>query len=347
MPRPEPRWSRLAPSPTGALHLGNARTFLINAWSAAAEGWPMVLRVDDLDGPRVKPGAAEAAVADLAWLGIPWTLGPVYESHVRGGYLQAREALIEAGLIYPCKATRRDLEAASAPNEGDMHDLRYPGLYHPDRLHASGGNAPDPSAEVCGWRLRLDRLLSPQERRSGVEVPDRYAGRRSIDVDAEVGDFIVWTKQDVPAYQLAVLVDDLANLTDDAGLKWPTVGHVVRGNDLLSSTARQILVHRALRASGFPIADLPRWWHVPLVRGPDGRRLAKRHGDTRLATLRALGVSPERVVGLLAWWCGLLDEDAPRPVSFEAAARLWNWSRLPREDVVFRGRDRRWLEQER
>ena len=314
--------------------MGNARTFLINAWAAQAAGWCVVLRVDDLDGPRVKAGATDAAVADLAWLGVAWDLGPVRESGVDDAYAAALRALQAAGLVYPCAATRRDIEAASAPNEGEYHDVRYPGLYHPDAdppavdLAASG---------TYGWRLRLDRLL-------GVNTlfDDGFRGRQVVDVAADVGDFIVWTKQGVPAYQLACVVDDLSEPVDDAGVAWPRVSEVVRGDDLLASTGRQILVHAALRLAGFGVGDLPRWWHVPLVRGPDGRRLAKRHGDTRLSTLRAEGVPPERIIGLSAWWCGLTDR--PTPLSFDEAAGTWSWRKLPGSDVVFGPAELDWLQ---
>ena len=325
------RWTRLAPSPTGALHLGNARTFLITWAAARAAGWRVALRIDDLDSPRTKPGAAQQAIDDLRWLGLDWDAGPVYEQDRRADHAAARDRLITAGLAYPCAATRREIEAAaSAPNEGDeaapgggLHDLRYPGLYRP-----GGPTAPPAIAEDTphGWRFRLPDAPEP------VRFDDAFAGPQTINVDATVGDFVIWTKSGLPAYQLAVVVDD-AGSTALPG--WPNVTDVIRGNDLLDSTGRQALLHDALGLAR------PRWWHVPLVRGPDGRRLAKRHGDTRLAALREAGVSAERVVGWLAWTCGLLDE--PAPLDAAAFAERFDWRSLPPCDCTFTAADAAYL----
>jgi glutamyl-tRNA synthetase len=283
---------RLAPSPTGSLHLGNVRTFLWAWLSARAQGGRVLMRVEDLDTPRVKPGVVERMLDDLRWLGLDWDGEPVVQSGRRAAYREAHARL--AGAIYPCRCTRAEIEAAqSAPHEGDP-EPRYPGTCR--------GNA----VPGVSWRLRVEP--------GHVEFADRLFGPQSIDVAGTVGDFVVAKAPDQPAYQLAVVVDDLAQ----------AVTEVVRGDDLIPSTARQILLHRALGASP------PAYGHVPLVVGPDGKRLAKRHGDARIASLRERGVAPERIVGTLAEWSGLGAGDAtPR-----CLVRRWSWDRLPRGRVV-------------
>ncbi len=283
---------RLAPSPTGSLHLGNARTFLWAWLSARAQGGRVLLRIEDLDTPRVKPGAVEAIEEDLRWLGLDWD-GPVeVQSRRRAYYARIFERL--KPVLYPCGCTRADLAAAaSAPNEGDA-ELRYPGTCR-DR-------AP---AKVVAWRLKV----SPGH----LALEDRLSGRHEIDVAGTVGDFVAAKSPDQPAYQLAVVADDI-----DQG-----VTEVVRGDDLIASTARQLLICRALGAKP------PAYGHAPLVVGPDGKRLAKRHGESRIAVLRRSGVPSESVVKALARWSGL-------PVLGRPAELIphWDWSKLARERVV-------------
>lgn len=283
---------RLAPSPTGSLHAGNVRTFLWAWLSARSQGGRVLLRVEDLDTPRVKPGVVEKMIDDLRWLGFDWD-GPVeVQSARREHYREAHARL--AGRIFPCRCTRAELAAAqSAPHEGDA-EPRYPGTC---RAFAGEG--------VC-WRLRVEP--------GPVAFTDRLFGPRSIDVGATVGDFVVARTPEQPAYQLAVVADDLAQ----------GVTEVVRGDDLIPSTARQILVCRALGAAP------PSYGHVPLVVGPDGKRLAKRHGDARIATLRERGVPPERIIGVLAGWSGLGEGDATP----SCLLPKWSWERVNRERVV-------------
>jgi glutamyl-tRNA synthetase len=283
---------RLAPSPTGSLHLGNARTFLWAWLSARARGGRVLLRIEDLDTPRVKPGAVEAIEEDLRWIGLDWD-GPVeIQSRRRAFYAAIFERL--KSHLYPCGCTRADLAAAaSAPHEGET-ELRYPGTCR-DR-------APD---KIVAWRLKV----AP----GPVEFLDKLSGRHEIDVAATVGDFVVAKSPEQPAYQLAVVADDAEQ----------GVTEVVRGDDLIPSTARQILVCRALGVAP------PEYGHVPLVVGTDGKRLAKRHGESRIAALRRSGFSSERVVALLARWSGLPPLAKPSDL-----IPHWVWSKVNRERVV-------------
>jgi glutamyl-tRNA synthetase len=273
--------TRLAPSPTGALHLGNARTFLVNWVLARQNGWRVLLRIEDLDGPRIKPESAQQAIADLQWLGIDWDEGPIYQTSRRSLYAVAVERLLRDGLAYPCICTRKDIEcAASAPHAEDGAAI-YPGTCR--------GRFPSVAeAQAFAGRSPAIRFAVPDET---VAWNDHFAGPQQYQVARQLGDFVVAKADGTPAYQLSVVVDDL-----DAG-----VTHVVRGDDLLDSTPRQILLYRALNAP----QSIPSYFHLPLIKGPDGLRLAKRHGDSRLSHYRSLGVPAARVLGLLADWCNL------------------------------------------
>lgn len=304
--------TRLAPSPTGALHLGNARTFLVNWLLARQGGWKVILRVEDIDGPRIKRGADAGAIEDLKWLGIDWDEGPVYQLDRLERYEEALGRLQEGEYTFFCACSRKDIEmAASAPHAGDGAVI-YPG-----------------TCRNIQWEcMNLDRFAVR------FEVPDRIvtfddhvAGRRSFDVARELGDFVIRKNDGTPAYQLAVVVDDA-----EMG-----VTQVVRGDDLIDSTPRQMLLYEALGWS----QRIPTYWHLPLVIGPDGRRLAKRHGDTRLAHYREKGVSAGRVLALLAKWCGI---EAPATIrSVGDLLGRFDIATLPRHPIVFDGRDDAWL----
>ena len=311
--QPTPR-TRLAPSPTGALHLGNARTFLINWAMARRHDWDIVLRIDDLDGPRVKPKAAAQAIDTLAWLGLDWRGEPVFQSQHREHYESALQHLREHRYVYPCCCTRAQIQSLqSAPQEGD-HELRYPGTCRTQDL-------PTSTESVC-WRFRVDD--------ASVEFHDEFCGPQSVDVMREVGDFVVSPKTGGASYQLAVVVDDTIQ----------QVTHVVRGDDLLSSTARQLLTRNALQTGRTCDPPSTKYWHIPLIKGEDGRRLAKRHGDTRLQTYRDLGVTPYRIIGLLAEWSGL----GPRcEMSAAEFASRFVLSNLSPDPVQFTSKDDRWL----
>ena len=273
---------RLAPSPTGALHLGNVRTFMVAWLRARALGGRVVLRIEDLDHPRDKPGAAAQAVEDLRWLGFDWD-----EECVQSGRLDLYRAAVrrlhEAGLAYPCVCSRRDVESAqSAPHAGEQ--LFYPGTCR--GRFRTWAEAQSAKGAVPCWRFRVSDGAS-------VAFEDAFAGHVEQDVSRTLGDFPLARDEGGAGYTLAVVVDDL-----EMG-----VTEVVRGDDLLAATPAQILVARALGAE-----REPGYCHVPLVVGPDGLRLAKRHGDTRVATYRERGVSARRIVGFLAASCGWCEE---------------------------------------
>lgn len=316
--------SRFAPSPTGALHLGNARTFVINAVLARKFNWNMVLRIEDLDGPRVKPEAAAGIQSTLRWLGLAWKGSPLVQSGDLEPYRVAMQALADRGLAYPSSATRGDLEAdgASAPQEGS-HEVRFGAERRPADV---GPRAFDPEDGVA-WRFVVPEVAG------GVEVRDEVARPRvrGVDVAGQVGDFVVWTKRGTPSYQLAVVVDDARQGVTD----------VVRGRDLLDSAARQTLLYGALG-----LGATPRYWHLSVVVGPDGRRLAKRHGDARVETYRARGVPAEAILGWIGWSAGVLA--TPQRTSFEDLCAAWpaDWANTaPEPDrLTLNPEDEQWLQ---
>ncbi len=279
---------RYAPSPTGDLHLGNLRTALLAWLFARKAGGAFVLRVEDLDRPRVRPGATARMLEDLRWLGLDWDEGPDVGGPF-GPYLQSeRQAVYEAALarlraadlVYPCYCSRAEVaRAASAPQAAGDEGPRYPGTCR------NLSQAERQAREAAGRRPCL-RFRAPDRL---VECTDLVAGVITQNVAQAVGDFIVSRSDGIPAYQLAVVVDD--------GLMQIT--QVIRGADLLSSTARQIALFEAL---GFA---LPVFGHVPLVVDAQGARLAKREQAAGVGALSEAGVSPERVVGALAASCGL------------------------------------------
>lgn len=274
------------------------------------------MRIEDLDGPRVKQDAADQALDTLRWLGIDYDGEVLQQSHDLVPYRQAMQQLADGGAVFPCSLTRREIEQASSAPHGDEHELRYDTALRPSDPSCLAFDQPD-----SNYRLRVENEC--------IDVADQVAGVRQFNPHREVGDFVVWTRRGVPAYQLAVVVDDARQGVTD----------VVRGEDLLPSAARQILLYRALGLTP------PRWWHLPLVLGPDGRRLAKRHGDTRLATYRDLGVRPERIIALLAAWSGVIPFDPVRPVEMttEEFRDRFVLATLPRTHVTFTEEHHQWL----
>jgi glutamyl/glutaminyl-tRNA synthetase len=263
---------RLAPSPTGLLHLGHARTFWTARQRALAHDGFLILRNEDLDPARSKPEFADAMLEDLRWFGFQWQegpdcggpFGPYAQSERRPFYLAALEKLRAAGCLYPCACSRKDIQsAARAPHEAEDSEPLYPGTC---RFNQQSQIAD----QKFSWRF----LVPDSET---ISFADVHLGPQQFVAGKDFGDFVVWRHDDVPAYQLAVVVDDAAM----------QITEVVRGEDLLVSTARQLLLYRALGLAP------PAFYHCPLMTDESGRRLAKRHDALSLRALRESGVSPE------------------------------------------------------
>lgn len=306
---------RFAPSPTGDLHLGNARTALLAWLSIRARGGTFVLRMEDLDRSRERPGAAAGILASLRWLGLDWDEGPdvggpdrpYLQSERFPQYERAIDDLVARGLAFPCCCSRADVAAASsAPHVGE-EGPRYPGTCRePDLERHARAAGRNPS-------IRFRVPAGP------LSFVDRLHGRIAFDVSATSGDFVIRRADGVAAYQLAVVVDDAAMHIDE----------VLRGADLLSSTPRQLLLYEALGLAP------PAFFHVPLVVGPDGERLAKRHGAPSLLELFRRNEDPRSIAGLLAHLSGLARE-GERVTPRELLSRF-DPDRLPRTAVVLPG----------
>jgi len=274
---------RLAPTPSGYLHIGHARTFMIASERAQSEGGELILRVEDLDAARCKPEYTRVMIEDLEWLGICWTEGPdisgpcqPYVQSARGSfYISAWHALYESGMIYPSPHSRKDLEQAlSAPHEGDSEPVFSKEL-RPARVEPVDG-----PGEV-NWRFRVPYGMN-------LHFTDGRAGEQAFLAGRDFGDFLVWRKDGWPSYELAVVVDDFTM----------GISEVVRGADLLLSTARQLLLYNALNWAA------PKFYHCPLVRDAQGRRLSKRAAGLTIRELREKGFSPAELMAL----SGLSDE---------------------------------------
>jgi glutamyl/glutaminyl-tRNA synthetase len=291
---------RLAPSPTGYLHVGHARTFWA-AWTRARDaGGTLVMRMEDLDPDRSRSVYAEAAYEDLRWLGIRWHEGPdkggpyapYVQSKRKNVYLSVWRKLYRGGYLFPCKCSRKDLEAAlGAPHEANVRGVRsdgkaeplddeplYPGTCRSNLGYVAQLPGPN-SAEAdtpkgMNWRFRVPNG-------EAVEFEDENLGPQRFVAGVDFGDFAVWRRDGEPTYQLACVADDAAM----------GITEVVRGADLLKSTARQILLYRALGI------EPPRWYHCRLVLDQHGRRLAKRHDALSLRALRAQGLTPMNILG--------------------------------------------------
>jgi len=309
--------TRLAPSPTGSLHIGNARTFVINYLLARRNGWRVLMRAEDLDGPRIKKGATEQMLETLRWLGLQWD-GPVVVQSTRSdAYKQALSRLIAQGAAYPCTCSRKDIElAASAPHEGDGAKA-YPGTCR--GRFDSAEQAAESGGRPAAWRLRV-----PDE---PVTVVDSFCGERTFNLARDGGDFVIVGSNLQAAYQLAVVVDDAASGVDA----------IVRGDDLLESAARQIVLRRMLH-----LAPEPEYWHLPLVVGPSGLRLAKRHGDTRLCYYRSRGTTRLRVLGLIGAMSGMWGGKL-RSADMDELLDAFDPQNIPRTPVVFSARHNAFL----
>jgi glutamyl/glutaminyl-tRNA synthetase len=287
---------RLAPSPTGYLHLGHARTFYTAYMRARQAGGTLVMRMEDLDTARSKTEYADAAYEDLRWLGIRWQEGPgsglgrldrdkadkknkdggpygPYLQSKRGAvYLDTWRRLMQGRFLFPCKCSRKDLEmVAGAPHEGlEVEDEPlYPGTCRGNLRADADHEKPD----GMNWRFRV-----PDG--EAIEFEDANLGPQRFVAGADFGDFLVWRRDEFPSYQLACVADDAAM----------GITEVVRGADLLKSTARQILLYRALGLR------LPKWYHCRLVLNHNGQRLAKRHNALSIRELRKRGLTPLKVL---------------------------------------------------
>ena len=301
-----PLRGRIAPTPTGYLHAGHARTFALADQRACGAG--LVLRIEDLDGPRCRPEYTAAAIEDLRWLGLDWTEGPdlggphasYVQSERTAWFCEVWRQLHAAGVIYPSPHSRRDVdEAANAPHEPERPHGGPTTPAHPAAALAADAVADTDAEPIFPPALRpttWDRVGDPGGVPWRFRVPDgrtiefhdalQGAVRRTAGVD--FGDFVVWRRDDLPAYELAVVADDHAM----------EIAEVVRGADLLTSTARQLLLYEALGWTP------PAFCHAPLVCDATGRRLAKRTGGLAIRELRAAGWSPQEVVtGRGTWPC--------------------------------------------
>jgi len=272
---------RLAPSPTGYLHVGHAHTFFAAGQRARAAGGKLILRMEDLDSERRHAEYASAAIEDLRWLGIHWDEGPdiggpfkpYAQSKRHTVYLAIWRRLMDGGFIYPCRCSRKDLAAAvSAPHESTHatpdpleDEPVYPGTCR--ALHAADSRMRAEAGGQANWRFRV-----PDG--EAIEFNDLNLGPQRFVAGVDFGDFIVWRKDGIPSYQLACIADDSAM----------GITEVVRGADLLKSTARQILLNRALAFVN------PEWFHCGLVVDQHGQRLAKRHDALSIRALRQRGM---------------------------------------------------------
>ncbi len=297
---------RFAPSPTGRLHLGNAKSALLGWLSARAQGGAFLLRIEDLDPDRSKREFVELIYRDLEYLGLDWNGPVVFQSQRQEAYQAALEKLLASGRAYPCACSRADIaRLASAPHAGE-EGPSYPGTCR--------GGAQLKAGRPPSYRFRVAPGV--------VTFEDAVVGTYSQDVDAAVGDFVLQRHDGVASYQLAVVVDDA----------YSGITEVLRAEDLLASTPRQIQLNEAL---GFSI---PRYAHVPLLLGKDGGRLAKREGAVTVSAFREAGVPAERIVGLLAQWSGLGD-GAPCPArelvaGFSIARVMREPARVEEDELV-------------
>ncbi|HET7627660.1 MAG TPA: tRNA glutamyl-Q(34) synthetase GluQRS [Bacillales bacterium] len=304
---------RFAPTPSGDLHIGNALTAMLAWLQVRKNGGTFVLRIEDLDRPRCRPTFYRRICEDLRWLGLDWDEGPdvgggygPYEQGKRGQLYEAAFARLEkAGRLYPCFCSRKELRTlASAPHGLSSLGPAYPGL-------CRGLSAKEREARAKGKRPS-HRFAVPDE---PVAFDDAVMGRQTYSPGSG-GDFVVKRADGIMSYQLAVVVDDAEM----------DITHVLRGADLLDSTVRQILLYRALRL------PVPKFAHVPLIYGPDGQRLSKRHGEwITVSRLRENGVSAQRLMGILAFLAGLLEQ--PESLALEELLSHFTVETIREDDI--------------
>jgi glutamyl-tRNA synthetase len=306
--------SRLAPTPSGLLHLGNARSFLLAWLWARSQGGRVVMRIEDIDLPRCSRELRDQALEDIAWLGLDWDEGPhagdeigPYDQSTRfEHYRRALDKLIHAGKAYPCVCSRKDIEEATRAPHGDEGAI-YPGTCR--GRFATFAEAATFAGSPPAMRFAFDD--------APISFTDEIAGPVTVK-PRELGDFVLWRKDGLPSYQLAVTCDDAAM----------GITQVLRGKDLLLSTARQLALFKALA-----LPAPKQWAHVPLMLAQDKRRLAKRDGDLSIKALRERGVQPEKVIGLCAQSAGLVA--APEAVSPRALLAAFSIKTVSNVDYSF------------
>lgn len=309
--------TRFAPSPTGALHLGNARTFLITWLRARSKGGSILMRMEDLDHPRVKREKIEQAYDDLTWLGLDWDGQIIVQSERAEIYSEEFEKLKSFGKLYKCFCSRSDIQnAQSAPNLGD--DLVYSNKCRPQ----NNLNIAKPESHKGAWRFNIADT-------SELRYYDNFMGEQKVDLSRSSGDFVICREDDAGtikiSYQLACVIDDY----------YTGITEVVRADDLVNSTFRQIELYKAL---GY---NIPEFLHLPLVVGEDGRRLAKRHGDSRISCLRKNRVSPKKILGWLGWSCGFCSKGVE--LDLNELLELFNLDMIPHDKVVVGSDDLKYL----
>lgn len=317
---------RLAPSPTGTLHLGNARSFLLAWLSIRQQNGTLILRIEDIDTPRVKTGAVQSTIDDLRWLGLDWDYGPdIHDGRVLGisvtqsqrlsRYREVLLKLIRDGQVYRCACTRSQIAqaAASAPHEAGLSQLEgpiYPGSCR-SKLDETRRSFFFTDADPAALRWAFADGI--------VNWTDGLLGQQQADPAKQLGDYVIGRATGQPSYQLAVVVDD-----HDMG-----IDEVVRGDDLVVSTYRQMAI---LQHLGW---NIPRYYHVPLVLDADGRRMAKRQGDS-LSYFREQNESPQAIIGYLAYSLNLIPK--PKPTTPHDLIGKLDWRRLTKQPTKFTGR---------
>ncbi|MBC8201797.1 MAG: tRNA glutamyl-Q(34) synthetase GluQRS [Planctomycetes bacterium] len=302
------RRTRLAPSPTGALHLGNAFSFLVNWAIARQSGWELLFRMEDLNGPRNKLETITQSVEILTWLGIDWDGDVILQSEGLHHSHAALETLIQKDLAYHCELSRREIvEVTAAPHHLSEHTI-------PTRPLNIQKHNQEKIPTTTNWRF----VATVGE----ADVTDTYWPESTQTVNE---DFVIWTKENSPAYQLAVVVDDHRQGVTD----------VIRGNDLYHSAALQSQLYKAL---GW---DEPTWVHLPLILGADKKRLAKRHGDSRIETYKSRGVPQEKIIGLVAKWSGI--QEINEPMNLSAFCKNLSLQAMKKENKIFSAEDEQWL----
>ena len=300
--------SRFAPSPTGSLHLGNASTFIANQLLARHFNWDLVFRMEDLCGPRKKSGVINDTISVMRWLGLEWSGNIKIQSESTEVIKTYFEKLVQQNAVYHCNLTRKEIDQSlTAPDSGEhpSENIRPVNVM----AHNEGVSIPDHN-----WRF-----LTTQDK---LSFNDEIFGKCTC---KPTPDFAIWTIEDAPSYQIAVVIDDYVDGITD----------VVRGSDLISSTAWQIQILKELEL------PLPQWWHLPLVCGPDGRKLGKRHGDTTIEYFKNKGVTIEAIYGLVGFWYGFVTERTR--LTMDDLQSTFDTDSIPRKEIVCTEEDIAWL----